>query len=73
MMQAQTRLFTCDDCVRLNGCSEVLLTQGKQDHIQTCPEKPATMWCKVQEKWTRCLYVLLKPHVWMWKYSSKHS
>jgi hypothetical protein len=32
MMQAQTWLFTCDDCVRLNGCSEVLLTQGKQDH-----------------------------------------
>lgn len=38
MMQAQTRLFTCDDCVRLNGCSGVLLTQGKQDHIPTCPE-----------------------------------
>lgn len=30
---------SCDDCVRLNGCSEVSLIEDTQEHAQTSPGK----------------------------------
>jgi hypothetical protein len=34
------QLIVCKDCIRLNGCSEVSLTEDKQVHVQTCLRSP---------------------------------
>jgi len=32
-------LSTCDGCVRLSGCSRVLLIDDMQEHVQNCSGK----------------------------------
>jgi hypothetical protein len=34
-----TVLFTCDGCFRLSGCSQVLLIDDMQEHVQNCSGK----------------------------------
>jgi len=36
----QTPVFTWGDCIRLNGCIEVLLIEDMQEHMKTHSEKP---------------------------------
>jgi uncharacterized protein YceK len=57
----QTLLFTCDDCITMKGCSEVMLIKDMQERIQTYP---VTMWCKVLQQWTQSRYILITPHIY---------
>lgn len=34
-----TVLFTCGGCVRLSGCSQILLIDDMQEHVQNCSGK----------------------------------
>jgi len=54
-------LFTCNDCIIVKGCSEVLLIEDMQERIQTYP---VTMSCKVLQQWTQSRYSLITPHIY---------
>lgn len=38
MTQTLLLIITEDDCVRLNGCGEVLLIEDMQEHVHMCSE-----------------------------------
>jgi hypothetical protein len=57
----QTLLFTCNDCITMKGCSEVLLIEDMRERIQT---HPVTTWCKVLQQWTQSRYILITPHIY---------